>query len=195
MRVDIEKQAKSWPVCLNAGKSLKPQILTTEKSKIDTPKKPGEEIRIDFTGNLKSKRLNSSPFILIAVDKNSRWPAAEICKNTDHDTIITCLRYYIIIFGYRERSNRIKAVLLSQKITQKLCNENNIDRKYGTPNLHSGTGLVERTIQSMNNLIKANLEEKPNLHESLNKALYVLRFTIYSEIKKTPFELHFGRKH
>ena len=65
-------------------------------------------------------------------------------------------------------------------------------RKYGTPNLHTGTGLVERTIQSLKNLTKTNLEETQNLRESLNKALYVLRFTTLSEIKKTPFELHFG---
>ena len=74
------------------------------------------------------------------------------------------------------------------------CKEYNIIRKYGTPNLHTGTGLVERTIQSLKNLTKTNLEETQNLRESLNKALYVLRFTIHSETKKTPFELHFGRE-
>ena len=37
------------------------------------------------------------------------------------------------------------------------------------------------------NLINANLEEKQNAHESLKKAVYVLRFTIHSELKKTPF--------
>ena len=67
-------------------------------------------------------------------------------------------------------------------------------RKDGTPNLHTGTGLVERTIQSLKNLIKTNLEETQNLRESSNKALYIVRFTIHSEIKKTSFELHFGRE-
>ena len=74
------------------------------------------------------------------------------------------------------------------------CNEHKIIREYGTPNLHTGTGLVERTIQSLKNLIKANLEDTQNLHESLNKALYVLRFTTHTEMKKTPFEQHFGRQ-
>ena len=53
---------------------------------------------------------------------------------------------------------------------------------------------VERTIQSLKNLTKTNLEETQNLRESLNKALYVLRFTIHSETKKTPFEFQFGRE-
>ena len=84
-------------------------------------------------------------------------------------------------------------MLLSQRNTKK-CNEYNLICKYRTPNLHTGTGVVERTIQSRKNLKKANLEEKQNLHESLNKALYVVRFTIHSELKKTPFEIQFGRK-
>ena len=33
-----------------------------------------------------------------------------------------------------------------------------------------------------------------NLRESLNKALYVLRFNTHSESKKTLIELHFGQK-
>ena len=72
-----------------------------------------------------------------------------------------------------------------------MCNEHNIIRKYGTPNLHTGTGFVKITIQLLKNLIKANLEDTKNLHEVQNKALYVLRFTTHTEMKKTPFEQHF----
>ena len=81
---------------------------------------------------------------------------------------------------------------LSQKNTKKFANRINCD--YGTANLHSGTGLVEQTIQSMKNLILANLEDEINLRESVNRALYVPRFTIHSETKKTLFEIHFGRE-
>ena len=41
-------------------------------------------------------------------------------------------------------------------------------------------------------MILASLEDDPNLCESVNRALYVLRITVHSETKKTPFELHFG---
>ena len=56
--------------------------------------------------------------------------------------------------------------------------------------------MIERTIQSLTNLILANLRPKDyyrNLRESVNRALHVLRFTVHSETKKTQFELHFGR--
>ena len=95
---------------------------------------------------------------------------------------------------YQEQSNPKKAAVLSQMCTEDSVTNTKKFRKYGTPNLHTGTGLVERTIQSKKNLVKAYLEKKQNLVESLNKALYLLRFTTHSEIKKTPFELHFGRK-
>ena len=80
MRAEIEKKAKTCSACLNAGKILKTQLPSTEKSKFEPPKYPGEEIQIDFTENLNSKHLDSSPFILVAIDKNSCWPVATICK-------------------------------------------------------------------------------------------------------------------
>ena len=76
---------------------------------------------------------------------------------------------------------------------KEICEPQKIKRVYGTANLHTGTGLVERTIQSLKNLILANLEDVLNLRESVNRALYVLRFTIHSETRETPFEAHCGR--
>ena len=72
MQEDIESKSNTCSACLSAGKNLKFQIPQTEKSKIDPPKTPGEEIQIDFTGNLNNKKLQTNPFILIAVDENSR---------------------------------------------------------------------------------------------------------------------------
>ena len=99
MRPDIEKKAKTCSACLNAGKNLKTYLPSTEKSKLEPPKHPGEEIQIDFTGNLNSKHLETSPFIFVAEDKNSRWPVAKISNSTSHDTVITFLREYINVYG------------------------------------------------------------------------------------------------
>ena len=103
MRIDFDKKAKTCSACLKAGKNLKFQLPLTEKTKIGTPKKPGEEIKIDFTGNLHNKKLQSSPYILIAVYKNSRWPVPKICKNTTHETVITFLNEYINVYGVPKR--------------------------------------------------------------------------------------------
>ena len=95
MREDIEKKSKTCSACLNAGKNLKFQTPQTEKSIIEPPKTPGEGIQIDFTGNLNNKKLQNNPFILIAVDKNNRWPVAKICKNTNHETVRQRRRLYL----------------------------------------------------------------------------------------------------
>ena len=60
--------------------------------------------------------------------------------------------------------------------------------------MHTGNGTVERAIQTMKNLVLANMEDGNNLTESVNRALKVMRFTIHTGLKKTPFELHHGRK-
>ena len=71
MRADIERKAKTCSACLNAGNSSKTQLPNTEKSKIEPPKNQGQQIQSDFTGDPNSKHLNSSTFILVAIDKNS----------------------------------------------------------------------------------------------------------------------------
>ena len=53
---------------------------------------------------------------------------------------------------------------------------------------------METIIQSLKNLIKANSEDDQDLRESLNKVLYVLKFTTHPKTMKILFELHFGRK-
>ena len=49
--------------------------------------------------------------------------------------------------------------------------------------MHTGTGAVERAIQTLKNLIIANLEDKTCLTECVNKALNVMRFTIHTGLK------------
>ena len=127
------------------------------------------------------------------MDKNSRWPVAKICENTNHETVISFLNEYINVYGVPKQIKSDKGGAFISKEYIEYCKTHNINRVYGTANLHTGTGLVERTIQSLKNLTLANLEDNQNLRESVNRALYVLRFTIHSETKKTPFELHFGR--
>ena len=65
---------------------------------------------------------------------------------------------------------------------------------YGTPYIHTATGLVERGIQTLKDLMKTNLEDKCTVGEALSRSLNVMRTTIHSIIKETPFERHHGRK-
>ena len=71
------------------------------------------------------------------------------------------------------------------------CGRLNIDLLFGTPNLHTRTGLVER-IGSFKRIIKALLPEKVGPKDYLRRDSGNLRLT--PQIKLTPFELQFGRR-
>ena len=75
-----------------------------------------------------------------------------------------------------------------------ICKNKNIEIEYSPPRLHTGTGAVERAIQTLKNLIIANLEDKIDLTASVNRASRVMRFTIHAGLKVSPFEQHRGRK-
>ena len=109
---------------------------------------------------------------------------------TSHETVITFLNEYIKVYGVPKRIKSDRGDAFISKEYKEFCRSHKIICDYGTANLHTGTGLVERTIQSIKNLILANLGDEINLRESVKRALYVLRFTIHSETKKTPFETH-----
>ena len=152
-----------------------------------------EEVQIDLTGNLYNKHPNSFPFILVAVDKNSRWPVAKFCKITNHDTVVTFLREYINVYGVSKIIESDNGSAFFSKEYKNFSKETNIIRKYGTPNLHTGAGLFERVIQSLKNLIKTNLEDIQKLREKLTIGL-CLPFSCTLGNKENPFELHFGRE-
>ena len=56
--------------------------------------------------------------------------------------------------------------------------------------MHTGNGVVERSIQTTKKMKITNLEDGQNLIESVNRALRVMGFTIHTGLKITPFELH-----
>ena len=74
------------------------------------------------------------------------------------------------------------------------CKMLNIKLIYGTPYIHTATGLVERGIKTLKDLMKTNLEEKCTVSEALGQSLMVMRTTVLSTIKETPFERHYGKK-
>ena len=70
------------------------------------------------------------------------------------------------------------------------CNGENITRILCTPNLHTGTGLVERTIRTIKSLTRASLEDDLTFEESVNKAIKTIRQTQqYSENDTFPITL------
>ena len=82
------------------------------------------------------------------------------------------------------KSNEFKECCAGEKIKRIRC----------TPNLHTGTGLVERTILTIKSLIRDNLEDGLTFEESVQLAVKTIRQTPHSKLNMTPFQLHFRQK-
>ena len=98
------------------------------------------------------------------------------------------------MYGIPEKIKSDKGGAIISKDYIEFCKSKNIQTEYCTPRIHTGTGAVERAIKTMKRLIVADLEYNLCLTEWVNRSLKVMRFTIHTRLKLTPFELHHGRK-
>ena len=152
-------------MCRTAGKNLKTQIPQSEINRLEILTEPGQEIQIDFAGPIRSKS-RGNVYILVAIDRFSKWPTAQICKNTDYQIVIKFLIKYCADNGTPQTIRTDNGSCFKSKEFKDYCNGENITRIRCTSNLHTGTGLVERTIRTIKSLTRANLEE---LEENTNK--------------------------
>ena len=194
MRKDIEQKVKDCTACLATGKNLKYQIPKNQYGKLEKLSEPGQELQIDFTGKLHNKNLNGKHQIKIAIDRFNKWPTAKISKTSDTKEIISFLSNQFNLFGIPEKIKSDKGGAFIPTEYKDICKSQNKEIQYCPPRTHTGNGTVERAIQTMKNLILANMEDDNNLTEGVNRALRVMRFTKHTGLKKTPFELHHGRK-
>ena len=174
-----------------AGKSIKPQIPMSEINYLPTTDKPNEEIQLDFIGPIRFKPGRF--FILISIDRYSRWPAACICEVPNGKTAKTFLEQYILRNGIPRVIRTDKKTAFTGNEFRSTCRKLNIKLIYGTSHIHTATSLVERGIKTLKDSMKTNLEDKSSVSEALSRSLNVMRTTIHSSIKETPFERHYGR--
>ena len=194
MQEEIEENAKNCAACMDSGKNLKYQIPKREFGKLKSLTEPGQEIQIDFSGKLNNEKLNGEYQILIAVDRFSKWPTAKICKSAETKEVLNFLKQNFNLYGLPEKIKTDKGGAFISNEYEEFCKLKNIEIEYRTPRIHTGTGAVEGATKTLKNLITTNLEENIGITECVNRALNLMRFTIHTGMKITPFELHHGRK-
>ena len=102
--------------------------------------------------------------------------------------MIQFLTNKFILYGIPEKIKSDKGGAFISKEYREVCKNRNIEIEYCTPRIHTGNGVVERAIQTLKNLVITNMEDGQSLTESVNRALRVMRFTIHTGLKRTPFE-------
>ena len=173
---EIREKAENCPSCRASGKNLVTQLPSTEKNKLEILSEPNQEIQLDFAGPIKSK-TGGNVYILMAVDRFSKWPTAQNCKNTDSRTVLNFLTKYCSDNGTARSVRTDNGSCFKNNEFKEFCNRENIKRIRCTPNLHTGTGQVERTIRTIKSLTRANMADGLIFEESVNLAIKTIRQT------------------
>ena len=193
---EIQQKCDECIPCKMAGKSIgesiKPQLSMTEINYLPPVEKLNQEIQLNFIGPIRFKHRRF--YILLSIDRYSRWPAACICEAPTGRTAKTFLEQYVTLNGLPQTFRTDKGTAFTGKEFRELCKSLNIYLIYGTPYIHTPTGLGERGIRTSKEYLGTNLEGGHNINDALSCSLNVMRTTVHSSIKQTPFERHYGRK-
>ena len=181
--------------CTDAGKSLKPLWAKGDVGKVYEPREPNECLQLDFWGPI--RYLNeSSKYVLVAVDRFSRWPSAMICGNNKSDKVLKFIKQYISQHGVPRKIFMDQGTSFTSNAVKSIFNSEGIEMIYSPVNDHRATGCVERTIGSLKNFVLTYAKEKDsgNLESMIERALSALRFSPNATLKISPFEAHHGKE-
>ena len=148
---------------------------------------------MDFAGPIKSKS-RGDVYISVAVDRFSKWPTAQVCKSADTRTVLKFLTDSFTNNVTPQCIRTDNGSCFESSVFKKFCTDENIKRKRCTPNLHTGTGLVERMIRTIKSLTRANMADGLTFEDNIQLAIKTIRQTPHSRLNMTPFQMHFGRK-
>ena len=165
----IQKKCDGCVPCKMSGKSIKPNIPNTEVSQLPPVNKPNEEIQMDFIGSISEK--NRKIYILLSMDRFSKWPAASLCKTTDGQTAIRFLEQYINLNGIPKTIRTDKATAFTGRTFRDFCKTHQIKLIYGTPYIHTTTGLVERGVRTLKETLLTNIKAGEKFGKALDIAL------------------------
>ena len=83
------------------------------------------------------------------MDRYIKWPAASLCATTEGQTVVRFLEHYIILNGIPKTIRPDKAISFRGRLFREFCQNHQIKLTYGTPYIHTPTGLVERGVRTL----------------------------------------------
>ena len=122
---DIQAKCDECIPCRMTGKSLKPQIPMTEINYLPPVEKPNQEIQLHFAAPIRFKQRRF--YILVSIDRYSRWPAACICEAPNGRTAKTFLEQYIFLNAIPQLRRTERHLRAEPRITEQHLPERNLD--------------------------------------------------------------------
>ena len=158
---------------------------------------PNEEVQLDFVGPLQEE-FNRDAYILVAIDKWSKFPIAKVVTNTTADIANKFMQRYISNNKVPRRLRCDQAQTFRAEKFQLIRNTNNIKCLFAPVDDYRAIGVVETMIQTLKRRLAVMRIDKTNtpykLASDLAEIIKTLRITPNSVTKTSPFEAHMGRK-
>ena len=124
MHGDIVQLCKDCPQCTKFGKNLKANASFNSTKPLPLLSGPNEELQLDYAGPLLDSDGNNI-YILVAIDRYSKYPSAMITRSTGDKKIIKFLKSYI------QQHSVTKSIKIDQysgfknKLIQSFCKDKN----------------------------------------------------------------------
>ena len=133
---------------------------------------------------------------MVALDWFYKFPSVLISKTTGAKKVIKFLDSYVRIHGFPHSIRTDHGSGFKNNLVQEFCSNRGIKHTLSPVGDHRGSGLVERSIQTIKRKLGvAKLDPNfKNLKDTSHQIFEDIRKSNHSVLKKSPFELHFGRK-
>ena len=191
---EIYHHGKNCIQCSLAGKNLKMLLGTNNTETLPILTEPNEEVDLDFAGPL-DKSCDNSKYLLLCIDRFSKFPSAKVVNNTSASSILTFMTDYCHLHGFPKSIRADHGSCFISFDFRNFCEKNNINLILCTVGDHRSNGVVERLIYT----VKAKLlamwfnDPKPSFNLAIDKIIWNIRSTKQSSIRCSPFSKHFNR--
>ena len=191
---EIYHHGKNCIQCIMAGKNLKVLLQTNNTEKLPILTKPNEEVDLEFAGPL-DKSWGNSKYLLLCIDRFSKFPSAKVLNNTAASSILTFMTDYCHLHGFPKSIRADHGSCFNSFDFRNFCEKNNSKLILCTVGDHRSNGVVERLIYT----VKAKLlamsfnDPKRSLNTAIDKIIWTIRSTKQSSIGCSPFSKHFNR--
>ncbi|XP_013770973.1 uncharacterized protein LOC102210013 [Pundamilia nyererei] len=169
-------------------------VAKPEAGKFLLPKRPGEEIVIDFTDMIDAG-LGGVRYLLVCVDALTGWPEAWATKREDAKSVIKCLiNDYIPRHGFPKRIRSDNGTHFKNQDLAEVERMLGVQHKFGTVYHPQSQGKkVERMNPNLKNkLAKICAQTGLNWVTALPIALMTIRCSVNQSTGFTPYELLTG---
>ena len=138
----LTSKTQACEECTKQGKNLKPILPKQNLGKLPTLSEPNEELHMNFAGQISFRNHTDKYYILVSVERYSKFPTAQVYKNCDASTAIEYLEDYCKLHGIPRSLKCDQAQAFLSRDFNVLCKDNNIKLILAPAGGHRATGIL-----------------------------------------------------